>query len=46
MFPRDLGSTNGTFVDEERIQTEELLDRFEFRIGSHELVFVMRDVDA
>jgi len=42
----DLGSTNGTFVDEERIQTAELLDRSEFRIGSHELVFVMRDEDA
>jgi pSer/pThr/pTyr-binding forkhead associated (FHA) protein len=39
----DLGSTNGTFVDDRRIQTTELVDRFEFRIGSHELVFVMRD---
>ena len=39
----DLGSTNGTFVDEKRIQTAELVDRSEFRIGSHELVFVMRD---
>ena len=39
----DLGSTNGTFVDEKRIQTAELIDRSEFRIGSHELVFVMRD---
>lgn len=39
----DLGSTNGTFVDEEQIQTAELVDRSEFRIGSHELVFVMRD---
>ncbi len=42
----DLGSTNGTFVDEERLQTAELVDRSEFRIGSHELVFVMRDEDA
>ena len=39
----DLGSANGTFVDEKRIQTAELVDRSEFRIGSHELVFVMRD---
>ena len=39
----DLGSTNGTFVDDERIKTAELADRSEFRIGSHELVFVMRD---
>ena len=39
----DLGSTNGTFVDDERIKTAELVDRSEFRIGSHELVFVMRN---
>lgn len=42
----DLGSTNGTFVDEKRIQTAELVDRSEFRIGSHELVFVMRDEEG
>ncbi len=41
----DLGSTNGTFVDDKRIQAVELRDRSEFRIGSHELVFVMRDRD-
>lgn len=41
----DLGSTNGTFVDGKRIQVSELTDRSEFRIGSHELVFVMRDRD-
>lgn len=41
----DLGSTNGTFVDGERIQASELTDRSEFRIGSHELVFIMRDRD-
>jgi len=39
----DLGSTNGTFVDEKRIETAELTDRSEFRIGSLELLFVMRD---
>ena len=39
----DLGSTNGTFVDEERVESCELVDRSEFRIGSHELLFVMRD---
>lgn len=39
----DLGSTNGTFVDEKRIEQVELEDRSEFRIGSHELVFVMTD---
>lgn len=41
----DLGSTNGTFVDGKRIQAVELSDRSEFRVGSHELVFVMRDRD-
>ena len=40
---QDLGSTNGTFVDDQRVETAELSDRFEFRIGSHELLFVMRD---
>ncbi len=39
----DLGSTNGTYVDEKPIDTHELTDKSEFRIGSHELLFVMRD---
>ena len=42
----DLGSTNGTFVDEERIQQAELTDRSEFRIGTQQLVFVMRDEEG
>ncbi len=42
----DLGSTNGTFVDGERIESAELSDRSEFRIGFHEFVFVMRDQDV
>lgn len=42
----DLGSTNGTFVDEERIERVELSDRSEFRIGMHLLVFVVRDEDG
>lgn len=42
----DLGSTNGTFVDGERVDSFELTDRSEFRIGSHEFVFVMRDQDV
>lgn len=42
----DLDSTNGTFVDEERIESGELTDRSEFRIGTHELVFVMRDEEV
>ncbi len=39
----DLGSTNGTYVDEERIQRADLADRFEFRVGNHQLLFVMTD---
>jgi pSer/pThr/pTyr-binding forkhead associated (FHA) protein len=42
----DLGSTNGTFVDEERVEQAELDDRSEFRIGSHHIVFVVRDESA
>jgi S-DNA-T family DNA segregation ATPase FtsK/SpoIIIE len=42
----DLGSTNGTFVDGERVDNAELSDRSEFRIGFHEFVFVMRDQDV
>jgi hypothetical protein len=41
----DLKSTNGTFVGGERVDEAELSDRSEFRIGVHELVFVMRDED-
>ncbi len=39
----DLGSTNGTYVDETRVEQAALEDRSEFRIGSHELLFVMTD---
>jgi hypothetical protein len=42
----DLGSTNGTFVDDVRVESAELADRSEFRIGGHEFVFVMRDQDV
>lgn len=41
----DLKSTNGTFVGGERVEQADLSDRSEFRIGGHELVFVMRDDD-
>ena len=39
----DLGSTNGTFVGGNRIERADLEDRSEFRVGSHELLFVMTD---
>jgi pSer/pThr/pTyr-binding forkhead associated (FHA) protein len=39
----DLGSTNGTFVGEKRIEQAALEDRSEFRVGTHQLLFVMAD---
>lgn len=39
----DLGSTKGTYVGESRVQQTALEDRSEFRIGAHELLFVMTD---
>jgi pSer/pThr/pTyr-binding forkhead associated (FHA) protein len=41
----DLGSTNGTFVDEQRITHADLEDRSEFRVGNHLLLFSMTDAD-
>ena len=42
---RDLGSTNGTFVDLERIEQQVLNNQMEFRIGSHVLMFIVTDVE-
>ena len=42
---RDLGSTNGTFVDVERIEQHSLTNHMEFRIGSHVLMFIVTEVD-
>ncbi len=42
----DLGSTNGTYVGTERIQQADLEDRSEFRIGNHQLMFVIADRDS
>jgi DNA-directed RNA polymerase subunit RPC12/RpoP len=39
----DLGSTNGTFVGKERVKRADLEDRSRFRVGSHELAFVVSD---
>jgi predicted Zn finger-like uncharacterized protein len=38
---RDLGSTNGTFVDLERIDKHVLTNQMEFRIGSHVLMLIV-----
>ncbi len=42
---RDLGSTNGTFVDMQRIEQQVLNNQMEFRIGSHVLMFIVTDVE-
>jgi predicted Zn finger-like uncharacterized protein len=42
---RDLGSTNGTFVELERIEQKVLNNHSEFRIGSHVLMFIVTDVE-
>lgn len=42
---RDLGSTNGTFVELERVDQKMLTNQMEFRIGSHVLMFIVTDVE-
>ena len=38
---RDLGSTNGTFVEAARIEQHVLTNQMEFRIGGHVLMFIV-----
>jgi predicted Zn finger-like uncharacterized protein len=42
---RDLGSTNGTFIELDRIEQHQLGNQMEFRIGSHVLMFIVTDVE-
>jgi predicted Zn finger-like uncharacterized protein len=42
---RDLGSTNGTYVDLERVEQHALANHMEFRIGSHVLMFIITEVE-
>jgi predicted Zn finger-like uncharacterized protein len=42
---RDLDSTNGTYIDIDRIQQQVLNNQMEFRIGSHVLMFIVTDVE-
>ncbi len=42
---RDLGSTNGTWIDLERVDQQQLSNQQEFRIGSHVLMFIVTDVE-
>ncbi len=42
---RDLDSTNGTFVDVERIEQQVLGNQMEFRIGSHVIMFIVTEIE-
>lgn len=42
---RDMGSTNGTFLDSERVESAELSNHMEFRVGSHVLMFIVTEVE-
>jgi pSer/pThr/pTyr-binding forkhead associated (FHA) protein len=42
---KDLGSTNGTYVDEKPIKTAYLQDRSEFRVGSTVLMLIVTPVE-
>jgi len=42
---KDLGSTNGTFVDERRITEMEIADRGEFRVGSTQFMLIVTPVE-
>ena len=42
---RDLGSTNGTFIDLDRIEQHVLGNQQEFRIGGHVLMLIVTEVE-
>jgi pSer/pThr/pTyr-binding forkhead associated (FHA) protein len=42
---QDLGSTNGTWVNGERVESRELEHLSEFRIGSSLLIFTVTNKD-
>jgi phage FluMu protein Com len=42
---KDLGSTNGTFVDERRITEMEIPDRGEFRVGSSHIMLIITPLE-
>ena len=42
---RDLGSTNGTWIELDRIEQQQLSNQQEFRVGSHVLMFIVTDVE-
>jgi len=44
-FLKDLGSTNGTFVDERKITEAEIFDKGEFRVGSTQIMLIVTAKD-
>jgi predicted Zn finger-like uncharacterized protein len=42
---RDLGSTNGTYLDNARIEQQVLQNHMEFRIGSHVLMLIVTKLE-
>ena len=42
---RDLGSTNGTWIDLDRVEQHQISNQQEFRIGSHVLMFIVTEVE-
>jgi predicted Zn finger-like uncharacterized protein len=42
---RDLDSTNGTFIESERIEHYELTNHMEFRLGSHVLMLIVTEIE-
>jgi len=42
---KDLNSTNGTYVGEERISEREIGDRGEFRVGRTRLMLILASQD-
>ena len=45
MLVRDLGSRNGTFVREQKVETAPLEDHSEFRVGGTLLMVVVTETD-
>lgn len=45
IFLRDMGSTNGTFVNNERISITEISDQSDFRVGQTTLMLITTDQD-
>lgn len=44
-FLKDLGSTNGTFVDERKISETEIADKGEFRIGTTQIMLIVTSTE-